>query len=52
MIKYANFVHMIKYALTELFRKPGNLRQIYKQTIVLLFIHQTMCREEENISTS
>ena len=31
----------IGYTLTELFRKPDNLRQIYKQTS-LTFIHQTM----------
>ena len=40
------------YTLTELFRKPDNWRQIYKER-VRLFIHQTMmCREETIISTS
>ena len=35
------------YTLTELYRKPENCRQIYKQ-MSSTFIHQTMCQEETN----
>ena len=43
----------IGYTLTELFRKPDNWRQIYKQTSSTSTLYASkMYREEKNISTS
>ena len=45
--------NFIEYTLTELFRKPDNWRQIYKQTSSTFYcIYQMICQEEKIIITS